>query len=165
MTDLLFVYGTLCCDCTGQLGQLERLRLARESTVLCSAAVPGRMVDLGGYPGLVDGSGLVDSPGVVDSLGVADRPGRVEGIVLRLNWPEQTWAWLDAYEGAGCDGAEYDRVATLTLGGRLQPESSPMVVWVYRLRDMPWPAHSPAVFVAGERWPGRASLFSRSQSR
>ena len=169
MTAFLFVYGTLCFDCTGRLGQQERTRLARESSVIGERSVRGRMVDLGGYPGLVDG------------------PGRVEGLVVRLTRPAVSLAWLDTYEGIGGAHAEYERVTVLTLGalpisGKIgiateQPSAAPAAelgpdlvsnrdrvrdvasrcrVWLYRLRNIP----SHPRFVGGGRWSARTPGWS-----
>ncbi|MBX9925396.1 MAG: gamma-glutamylcyclotransferase [Hyphomicrobiaceae bacterium] len=163
MTAFLFVYGTLCFDCAGRLGQQERTRLASESSVIGERAVRGRMVDLGGYPGLVD------------------CPGRVEGLVLRLTRPAVSLAWLDSYEGIGGVHAEYERVTVLTLGGlpassrtgvptveasaelaadnrangdQAQVVASRFRVWLYRLRNIPLHPR----FVGGGRWSARTPV-------
>jgi len=76
----LFVYGTLMPDACGELGLAERARLAVEADLLGPATTTGLLLDLGDYPGLIDG------------------PGVVHGIVYALRNPAATLAWLDAYE-------------------------------------------------------------------
>ncbi len=117
MLNRLFVYGTLLSGCGGSLGDVERQRLAQEARCLGEAFVEGRLYDLGGYPGL-----RVARP----------RMSRVFGEIYTLAEPEQTFKWLDHYEGVGgaADaGDEYVRKmvpAQLTSGSQLQ-------VWSYVL--------------------------------
>ena len=76
----LFVYGTLLPQSNGALGISQRLRLRSEGTFLGNAQTDGVLLDLGGYPGLIDGSTLV------------------HGGIYRLRSPEASLPWLDAYE-------------------------------------------------------------------
>lgn len=80
----LFVYGTLLSGDTGTGGRAQRDRLVRESRVIASASVFGRLYHLGRYPGLVLGGGPDDV---------------AHGELLELATPVTTLAWLDAYEG------------------------------------------------------------------
>jgi len=92
MTPLLFVYGTLLPDDRGAYGAVERARLAAEADLVGLASTRGALLDLGDYPGLVEGDGVV------------------HGAVYRLRDPAHTLAWLDAYEGVtGGHGDEYVR--------------------------------------------------------
>ena len=110
MTPFLFVYGTLLPDAIGALGVKPRTKLAASGTYLGEATVAGVLVDLGDYPGLLVGSGLV------------------QGGIYRLDAPERTFAWLDQYEGiSGTPGDEYERrVMTVTCDGGIQHAA-----WVY----------------------------------
>lgn len=131
----LFVYGTLMSTATGDLGRDMRLRLRREARSLGAATLPGRLYDLGRYPGLAASSDPAD---------------RVHGEVLELMDPAVSLVWLDAYEGVqrGPQAiGEYTRItvdATLAIGGQL-------TVWVYRFNrpvvGLPW--------VRGGRWKPR----------
>lgn len=116
MSPFLFVYGTLCPDCGGELGREERARLGRESILLGETSVRGRMLDLGTYPGLVAGSGWIS------------------GTMLRLTRPQTTVVWLDRYEDAtGGPNAQYVRV--LECVGA--PAGGMVRAWLYRLRRIP----------------------------
>lgn len=112
--DVLFAYGTLMTSAAASpTGRRERQRLAREARSLGPASVPGRLVDLGRYPGLVEGG-----------------PGIVHGEALQLADPDTTLAWLDAYEGIvpGERGrTEYIRAARTI---RLEPGQD-LTAWVY----------------------------------
>ncbi len=96
------------------MGRAERTRLARESRSLGPATLPGRLYDLGTYPGLVeDGGG-----------------GLVHGEVVLLEDAASSLRWLDAYEGippGACEGEEYirvERAAGLSDGSQIK-------AWVY----------------------------------
>ena len=80
--------------------------LAPKSTFLGHGDVRGRLVDLGRYPGLIDGA------------------GRVRGEIYRLNDPELLPV-LDAEEGYNFERSRV--VATLASGRHAR-------VWVYRYR-------------------------------
>ncbi len=82
--NLLFVYGTLLRGDRGTTGREQRVRLARESRVLGSAWMAGRLYNLGRYPGLVVAQGAGDV---------------VHGEVLEFIDAERSLRWLDAYEG------------------------------------------------------------------
>jgi gamma-glutamylcyclotransferase (GGCT)/AIG2-like uncharacterized protein YtfP len=83
-----------------------------------AGTVPGRLYDLGAYPGMVD---------------AADEGERVRGEVYELDEPEATLTALDRYEGCGPEDPRpwlYERqLAAVTLdgGGRLS-------AWVYLYR-------------------------------
>ena len=97
---LLFAYGTL------MRGHALHLVLARGATFLAEARVRGRLLDLGRYPGLVDGAGTV------------------RGELYRIDDPELLTA-IDREEGYNFRR----RRATVTLvtGRRRQ-------AWLYRYR-------------------------------
>lgn len=87
----LFVYGTLMAAAGAHaMGRSQRERLQRESISLGPASVPGRLYDLGRYPGLVDDDGAAT---------------RVCGELVLLRDPAASLAWLDAYEGLTGSGA------------------------------------------------------------
>lgn len=80
MNTNLFVYGTLLQPLTTRVGQYLR----GNSELLGDAFVPGRLHDLGRYPGLWYDAGS---------------PKRIYGQVFRLYSPEQVLKALDHYEG------------------------------------------------------------------
>lgn len=130
MLGTLFVYGTLCPDCRGALGTAERRRLTVESRTVGTATIAGAMLDLGAYPGVIDG------------------PGTIHGLILELADPAATLSWLDAYEMAtGAAESEYDRLVCQAH----VVDGTVCEAWVYRLRVAPPGA---TVIVSG-RWTGR----------
>ena len=130
--DHLFVYGTLMSTARAAYGRVERVRLARECANLGAATVPGRLFDLGRYPGCI---------------GDAPSGHLVHGEVVRLLEPDESLRWLDAYEGLQPDGGagdEYVRercVATLADGLRRD-------VWIYLYRG----ATTGLREITGGRW-------------
>lgn len=133
---LLFAYGTLMSAATGAMGRAERDRLAREAApTIRMATTPGRLYDLGRYPGLVLSVGQVEI---------------VHGEVFELIDPDRSFAWLDAYEGivpGDHPHKEYARtLRPVTLEGGEQVEA-----WVYVYRQ---PVR-PEALIAGGRWPER----------
>jgi gamma-glutamylcyclotransferase (GGCT)/AIG2-like uncharacterized protein YtfP len=112
----LFVYGTLMSTAAGELGRVQRDRLARESRGLGPATMAGaRLYDLGRYPGLVESSHVNDV---------------VHGEVVALLNPQRTLAWLDNYEGVlpgdpcRSDYARLERPVRLACGRELN-------AWLY----------------------------------
>jgi len=99
-SSLLFAYGTL------MRGYALHDVLAGGATFLGIGSVSGRLLDLGRYPGLVDGG------------------GRVSGEVYRLDDPELL-ALLDREEGYNFDR----RRAIVTLAGGRRARA-----WLYRYR-------------------------------
>jgi gamma-glutamylcyclotransferase (GGCT)/AIG2-like uncharacterized protein YtfP len=100
----LFVYGTLMKGSGNPMAK----RLHAESAYIGLARTPGRLYQLGYYPGLVR----------------AERKAEcVFGEVVKLHNPLRSLRWLDAYEGCGSDDPEpriYERVivpVTLRSGG------------------------------------------------
>ena len=97
------------------MGREPRARLRVESTLIGPASTVGRLLDLGRYPGLVDGC----------------RDGaNVLGEMMRLHDAAATLKWLDAYEGIEAPdstGSEYRRVVRpVTLAGGSQFDA-----WLY----------------------------------
>jgi gamma-glutamylcyclotransferase (GGCT)/AIG2-like uncharacterized protein YtfP len=97
MSDYLFAYGTLIPGCEpAQMNSIcSRLELVGEATVR------GILYDLGAFPGVVEGDGIV------------------RGVVLRV--PRDAWRAMDAYEGCPIPGGEdglFRRIPTrATLAG------------------------------------------------
>ncbi|WP_116126555.1 gamma-glutamylcyclotransferase [Lewinella sp. IMCC34183] len=87
----LFVYGTLRSDIPSSMSKFLRRRAA----LVGKATTAGHLIDLGGYPGFVRGS------------------GKTTGELYRINadQAEETWQLLDAYEGvSGLATEEYGKV-------------------------------------------------------
>jgi gamma-glutamylcyclotransferase (GGCT)/AIG2-like uncharacterized protein YtfP len=105
-SNYLFAYGTLIpgCEPASMTSVCSRMALVGEATVR------GALYDLGSFPGVVEGDGVV------------------RGIVLRV--PPDAWAAMDAYEGCPLPGGEdglFKRImtrATLANGETLD-------CWVY----------------------------------
>lgn len=100
----LFVYGTLR-PCLAKAEQRQRIA---GLTIAGPATVPGVLYDLGPYPALIAGSGVVHG----DLLVVAD--------VRQL-------ATLDAYEECGGDDPLYRREPILAT----RPDGSAVTAWAY----------------------------------
>lgn len=104
MTDLLFVYGTLRKDLRGSMFHL----LPREARFVAHARVQGCLYDLGEYPGFVPS---------------AEHNASVHGEVYAIDFPQETLARLDEYEGCSPNDPEpyeFERVkgrVTLESGG------------------------------------------------
>ncbi len=134
-TDCLFVYGTLMIAS----GHAMAARLARESKLVGPATAPGRLYDLGAYPGAV----ATDTPS-----------HRIHGQLIRLSHPERSIPWLDAYEGCGEDDPEprsYQRVlAPVRLMTGRQVDA-----WIYYYRG----ALGRARLIAVGRYSVRKPLF------
>jgi gamma-glutamylcyclotransferase (GGCT)/AIG2-like uncharacterized protein YtfP len=120
VSDHLFVYGTLLPD----LGPESVRELVGRLRSLGAASVPGRLYDLGDFPGAV----------------LSDEAGRVQGQVFELPADPALLAALDAYEGFDPGRPEtslFVRVrhtVTLAVGGTV-------CCWVYAFNDNPGPAH------------------------
>ena len=133
MTQHLFVYGSLMPQLVSRFGKAERTRLAAESAVIGPASVAGRLFDLGSYPGLISNSCLHT---------------RVHGVLLRLNKPDETLAWLDPFEdivpGRPLEVNQYERVTRLvtTAGG------GGIEAWVYVM----WRVPASASEITTGRW-------------
>ena len=99
---LLFVYGTLLRGVPSAMAAY----LERRGRYLGEAALPGCLLDLGSYPGLVYEAGSA---------------AQVYGQVFALNDPASTLAELDRYEGIdpqAPEAGEYRRIAlTVLLAG------------------------------------------------
>lgn len=93
MTSTLFVYGTLLHSIESQIARYLRAN----SRFLGEAYLPGRLYDLGRYPGVVY---------------LADAKSLVYGHLYELKKPEIAWPILDAYEGIDpnkLEQSEYQR--------------------------------------------------------
>ena len=87
---LLFVYGTLQRSSFHPMARF----LQDRARFLAVANVPGRLYDLGDYPGLT----LARDPS-----------DRVHGELFRLHDPDTTLGELDMYEGADAESNLYQR--------------------------------------------------------
>jgi gamma-glutamylcyclotransferase (GGCT)/AIG2-like uncharacterized protein YtfP len=108
----LFVYGTLRTDSRHAMATF----LTGRATFLGRGTVPGRLYDLGPYPGLT-------APQTPDE--------RVRGEVHQLLDADATLAALDAYEGCSPPGGApglYERV----LMGAALDSGEVVTVWTYR---------------------------------
>jgi len=95
MLDRIFVYGTLRSTSPAPMAR----EFAKNATLIGPARIPGRLIDLGRYPGLLE-------PNTPDDW--------VDGERWQLHAPESYLPVLDAYEGCGPDDPEpqeYERVA------------------------------------------------------
>lgn len=118
--DLMFVYGTL----RPSLATGAHARLVHDLEFLGPATVSGVLVDLGDYPGLVEGSGLVHG----DLVRVAD-PARL--------------AALDAYEECDSLPPLFHREPMVAH----RPDGTTAVAWVYRYAR---PTEGVPVIVGGD---------------
>ena len=130
----LFVYGTLMSRARGLLGASQRKRLGLKGTSLGAATIPGRLIDLGTYPGLL-------APATPDDI--------VHGEVFRLDQPGEVLPWLDSYESVSPVPSPGDDYARERVRVRLASGGS-VTAWVYRYRL------APAGFapIPGGRWQG-----------
>ena len=114
MSPYLFVYGSLRRASGHPMAEF----LIARSRFMGAASAPGRLYDLGSYPGMVD---------------AATEGERVRGELYELHEPEATLADLDRYEGCGPDDPpphlfERAPVAATPDGG--EPRSA----WAYLYR-------------------------------
>jgi gamma-glutamylcyclotransferase (GGCT)/AIG2-like uncharacterized protein YtfP len=117
MTDLLFVYGTLRPQADCAMGREARARLCSESQSLGPARTQGTLYNLGNYPALGTGSGVI------------------VGSLYQLLDPSNTFKWLDEYEGiSGAPSDEYERV----LRPVVAHDEFPLRAWAY-LQKRPAP--------------------------
>lgn len=98
--EYLFVYGTLMSNIPSSMSKFLR----RRATLIGKATVSGKLIDLGGYPGLLHGGGTV------------------KGELYRFHEDrlQESWSMLDAYEsvtGAPQDEYRKDKVAVRVNGG------------------------------------------------
>lgn len=120
--DHLFVYGTLLSSASDTLGAAMRARLSNETTLVGRGSTPGRLYDLGDYPGLIEAE-------------PRDRT-LVAGEVLELRDAAATFHWLDLYEDVDADDPAaglYRRVPQLALLN----DGRAIRCWVYVLNDEP----------------------------
>ncbi|HXF53927.1 MAG TPA: gamma-glutamylcyclotransferase family protein [Hyphomicrobiaceae bacterium] len=114
-TGHLFVYGTLMSVASGPLGCAQRRRLQREAKSLGRATTPGRLYDLGRYPGL---------------LASASAAHLVHGEVFALRNPAATLRWLDRYEGIARGEQNRGEYRRATRPVRLA-DGRKLTAWVY----------------------------------
>ncbi len=122
-SDCVFVYGTL------KRGGRYHRRIAPFARAWAEGWVPGRLVDLGAYPGWVPGR------------------GRVWGEVVRVEPAAEALAVLDDledYHGPGDPANLYERVRV-----RVETGTGPVEAWAYRYLG---PVSGVPV-VPGGRWP------------
>lgn len=82
--DHLFVYGTLRSAARDVMGAAMRARLSREARCVGAATSPGRLYDLGDYPGMI-----AAEPRERDV---------VLGELVEIRNTAATFRWLDLYE-------------------------------------------------------------------
>jgi gamma-glutamylcyclotransferase (GGCT)/AIG2-like uncharacterized protein YtfP len=114
--DLLFVYGTL----RPSLAAGWPRKLVGDLEVVATATVAGRLYDLGDYPGMVAGEGVV------------------HGELLRIRDDDRLSA-IDAYEECGGPGALFRREAVQATCG----DGTRLSAWAY-FYDLP-PDAAPAI--------------------
>lgn len=88
----LFVYGTLRSDIPSSMSKFLR----RRGKLVGKATVDGELIDLGGYPGFISGTG-----------------GTVKGELYQIDAAQaaETWQMLDAYEGVtGLANEDYRKI-------------------------------------------------------
>jgi gamma-glutamylcyclotransferase (GGCT)/AIG2-like uncharacterized protein YtfP len=120
--DHLFVYGTLLSNAHDTLGAAMRTRLSNETGFIGLGSTPGRLYDLGDYPGLVEAK-------------LRDR-NLVAGEVLELHDAAATFYWLDLYEDVDpADPAAglYRRVPQLAI----LSDGIGIRCWIYALNEAP----------------------------
>lgn len=106
MIDRVFVYGTL------KRGGANHRLVAPYLRAVAAGRIPGALVDLGDYPGWVDGA------------------GEVAGEVLRLERVDEALRVFDAledYRGPGDPANLYERVAVTVA-----TDAGPVRAWAYR---------------------------------
>lgn len=111
MLDYLFVYGTLRPAFPHHLAQY----LAAQAQYLGPARAPGRLYDLGPYPGLVSPSGPDDW---------------VQGDLYRLSQSADLLEVLDRYEGCPT-GQETDSLFCRQPWEVVRPQGERLRAWVY----------------------------------
>ena len=125
-SEFLFVYGSLMSNARGRLGMAERRALRWHARRIGLATRPGKLHDLGGYPGLVISR---RGPPAGHVRGVHD--GVVYGEVWRIIDGRRVWPLLDAYEGLDRVPPHYARALARVrlVSGRC------LTVWVYLALD------------------------------
>ncbi|SRR6266498_4691543 len=114
----LFVYGTLRRDPSHEMSHL----LAKHARFLGEATVPGRLFDLGDYPGMI----------------FPDETGRVVGELYEINavhWPSIITR-LDEYEGCAVTDPEPHEYRRQLVNARL-PTGENLPAWAYVLNRWP----------------------------
>lgn len=112
----LFAYGTLI---SGVLDPAVEHLVAHACRPRGEALLPGRLYDLGGYPGALPHAG----------------PGRVRGVVLELLEPDRCLPVFDLYEAydpTDPSGSEYRREPV-----QVELNGQALSCWVYWLNQVP----------------------------
>jgi gamma-glutamylcyclotransferase (GGCT)/AIG2-like uncharacterized protein YtfP len=118
--DYLFAYGTLL---SGALEPQVRSVLKRHCRVGPKASVPGRLIDLGTYPGAL----------------VADAPDqRIHGRVIELLAPQHALPVLDAYEGYRAEAPRQSLYVRARVTAALE-DGGTVECWIYWLTRPPRP--------------------------
>jgi gamma-glutamylcyclotransferase (GGCT)/AIG2-like uncharacterized protein YtfP len=110
----LFVYGTL----RRAGGHPMAHFLTARGRLVGSASVPGRLYDLGTYPGMVEAAGEGEC---------------VRGEVYELQDPEATLATLDRYEGCGPEDPP-PRLYERALAVVTRDDGEQLSAWLYLYR-------------------------------
>jgi gamma-glutamylcyclotransferase (GGCT)/AIG2-like uncharacterized protein YtfP len=122
--NLLFVYGTLLSGARGNKGRGPRDRLHRSAQIVGNATVPGRLYDLGQYPGLV-------VAGPEDDV--------VHGEVLELEPPvDRILRAMDDYEGIVPGNHPHNEYERRLLDATLETGET-VLAWAYVYLQTPRP--------------------------
>ena len=116
-SEFLFVYGSLLSNARDRLGSVERRVLRWHARRMGLATRPGKLHDLGGYPGLATSR----------RVSTAVLGGVVYGEVWRIIDGRRVWPLLDAYEGLDGASPEYarERAAVRLVSGHF------LTAWIY----------------------------------
>jgi gamma-glutamylcyclotransferase (GGCT)/AIG2-like uncharacterized protein YtfP len=131
MTGHLFVYGTLLPSAAHEMGRTERARLALQERWVGPATVRGQLYDLGEYPGLAFGTGVV------------------YGGIYQLLDPAGSLVWLDAYEGVTGHIAA-DQYSRVIWDARMH-SGEIVSTWLYIICRLP----AGAAAIPSGRWQSR----------
>src|SRR5262249_8621857 len=126
----LFVYGTLRKNSDHSMARF----LSENAKYLGEARVPGRLYDLGAYPGMTPA--VTPHPTLSPQRGEGwvrgDEDEWVHGDLFELRDPEATLAELDRYEGCPLPGepAPFERA----IVGATRSGEEPIFAWIYWYR-------------------------------
>lgn len=123
----------------GDLGAVERARLASEGRFVGDAFVRGQLFDLGSYPGLVVDADGASYNNKIIPVPFSMTPGEiVMGELWEVGSPDHVFQWLDTYEGITPDGSadEYERVFLSTCFGTKKYVNSHAYVYRASLQNV-----------------------------